>query len=118
MRNAKLWIFIAAVAVLVVLNHFFGWSQMITDGSLMDWLASLVGERPVLAAVLYVVISFVGCVVLALPGVAFAIFAGLVFGPVMGTLLCWLSMSLGCSLSFLVGRYFLQDAIKPKLQKS
>ena len=36
MRNAKLWIFIAAVAVLVVLNHFFGWSQMITDGSLMD----------------------------------------------------------------------------------
>lgn len=118
MRNAKLWIFIAAVAVLVVLNHFFGWSQMITDGRLMDWLASLVGERPVLAAVLYVVISFVGCVVLALPGVAFAIFAGLVFGPVMGTLLCWLSMSLGCSLSFLVGRYFLQDAIKPKLQKS
>lgn len=118
MRNAKLWIFIAAVVVLVVLNHFFGWSKMITDGSLMDWLASLVDERPVLAAVLYVVISFVGCVVLALPGVAFAIFAGLVFGPVMGTLLCWLSMSLGCSLSFLVGRYFLQDAIKPKLQKS
>lgn len=118
MRNAKLWIFIAAVVVLVVLNHFFGWSKMITDGSLMDWLASLVDERPVLAAVLYVVISFVGCVVLALPGVAFAIFAGLVFGPMMGTLLCWLSMSLGCSLSFLVGRYFLQDAIKPKLQKS
>lgn len=118
MRNAKLWIFIAAVVALVVLNHFFGWSKMITDGSLMDWLASLVDERPVLAAVLYVVISFVGCVVLALPGVAFAIFAGLVFGPVMGTLLCWLSMSLGCSLSFLVGRYFLQDAIKPKLQKS
>lgn len=118
MRNAKLWIFIAAVAILFVLNHIFGWSEMISDGTLMDGLAAMVGERPLLAAALYVVISFVGCVVLALPGVVFAIFAGLVFGPIEGTLLCWLSMSLGCSLSFLVGRYFLQDAIKPKLQKS
>lgn len=91
---------------------------MISDGDFVDSLKVMIGQHPILAALLYLVVSFVGCVVLALPGVLFAIFAGVVFGPIEGTLLCWASMSLGCSLSFLVGRYFLQDAIKPKLKKS
>lgn len=116
MRNKKLWIFIGVAVALVVLNYVFGWSSMITEG--MDSLMVMVDEHHVLAAAIYVVASFVGCVVLALPGVAFAISAGLIFGPIEGTLLCWLSMSLGCSLSFIVGRYFLQDAIKPQLKKS
>ena len=37
---------------------------------------------------IYMVVMIVGCVVLALPGVTFAIIAGTLFGPWMGTFLC------------------------------
>lgn len=118
MRNVKLWIFIGIVILVVALNHVFGWSDMLLDDGMMDRLSQMMNDQPVLAALIYCVISFVGSVILALPGVLFAISAGLLFGPVEGTLLCWISMSFGAALSFLVGRFFLQDSIKPKLEKS
>ena len=118
MRNVKLWAFIGIVALVLVLNHVFGWSDLLLNDGMMDSLSTMMRDQPVLAAFIYCVVSFVGSVVLALPGVLFAISAGVLFGPVEGTLLCWISMSFGASFSFIVGRFFLQDALKPKLEKS
>jgi uncharacterized membrane protein YdjX (TVP38/TMEM64 family) len=60
----------------------------------------------------------VGCVVLALPGVTFAIIAGVVFGPVLGTVCCSVATTLGAMIAFLVGRFFLKDSIKPVAMKN
>ena len=118
MKNAKVWLFVAIVVAVVIANHFFGWSDWIASGQLQRTLDAMIGENYVLACVVYVALSIVGSVVLALPGVLFALAAGAIFGPVVGTLLCWLSMSVGACGAFIAGRYFLKDALKPKLEKN
>ena len=70
------------------------------------------------AALLYCIITVIGCVVLALPGVTFAVFAGVLFGPWLGTLLCLLATTVGAVAAFLVGRFFLKDTVKPMVEKN
>ena len=70
------------------------------------------------AALLYCLVTVVGCVVLALPGVTFAVLAGLLFGPWLGTLLCLLATTVGAIIAFVVGRFFLQDSIRPLVMKN
>ena len=70
-----------------------------------------------LAILLYMVLTVVGCVVLALPGVTFAILAGLLFGPVIGTICCSLATTIGAVLAFIAGRFFLKDSIGPVVAK-
>ena len=118
MKYAKVWIFAAVVVAICIANHFLGWSDWIANGELQRMLEGMIGENYVLACVVYVILSIVGSVVLALPGILFALAAGAIFGPVMGTLLCWFSMSLGAIGAFIAGRYFLKDAIKPKLEQN
>jgi uncharacterized membrane protein YdjX (TVP38/TMEM64 family) len=50
--------------------------------------------------------------------VTFAFFGGALFGPMAGTLLCLIATTAGASLAFLVGRYFLRDAVKPLVEKN
>ena len=118
MKYAKVWIFAAVVVAICIANHFLGWSDWIANGELQRMLEGMIGENYVLACVVYVILSIVGSVVLALPGILFALAAGAIFGPVMGTLLCWFSMSLGAIGAFIAGRYFLKDALKPKLEQN
>ena len=118
MKYAKVWIFAAVVVAICIANHFLGWSDWIANGELQRMLEGMIGENYVLACVVYVILSIAGSVVLALPGILFALAAGAIFGPVMGTLLCWFSMSLGAIGAFIAGRYFLKDALKPKLEQN
>ena len=117
-RNYKLLVFLGLVVLIVVLNFVFGWSDMIASGQFLDWLQSMLADHPFETGLIYVVLSIIGCVVLALPGVIFAIAAGTLFGAVTGTFLCWLAVTLGAMASFLVGRYFLKDSLKPKLAQN
>ena len=115
---AKVVVFVAIVAAAIAANAVFGWTDWVMSGRLHDELTQLVNQNYALACALYCVVAIVGCVVLALPGVLFALAAGAVFGPVVGTVLCWASMTLGACGAFCVGRYFLKDALKPRLEKS
>lgn len=118
MKNKKLWIFIGLIIVILVLNHVFGWSEWLGDSRNLEFLRSLVKENLVLAMLIYTAITIVSCVVLAIPGVTFAIIAGVVFGPVLGTICCSLATTLGAMIAFLVGRFFLKDSIKPIASKN
>lgn len=117
-KPARIWVFAAAVALAVGLNAAFGWSDALADGRLLAGLQALVAEHPLQAGLLYVGLSVVGCVVLAVPGVVFALVAGTVFGALWGTFLCWAAVSAGACLAFVAGRYFLKDALKPRLARS
>lgn len=118
MKNKKLWIFIGIIAVILFLDHIFKWSSYIGDFDNLQFLKDMVNENLFFAVMLYVGITIIGCVVLALPGVTFAIAAGLLFGPVLGTVCCSAATTIGAMLAFAVGRFFLKDSIKPVVMKN
>ena len=118
MKNKKLWIFIGIILLILVGNHIFGWSSYLGNADNLKFLENLVKENMALAIAAYMVLTIIGCVVLALPGVTFAIIAGLIFGPVLGTICCSLATTIGAMAAFVVGRFFLQDSIKPMAMKN
>lgn len=122
MQKKKNWIkiiiFVCIVTGILMLNHHYGWSSYLGDMSNLMFLKTMVEENIVAALALYIIITIVGCVVLALPGVTFAVIAGMLFGPIWGSFACLLATTVGAMLAFLVGKFFLKDAVKPMLEKN
>ena len=114
---AKPAIFVAVIALLLVLNAVFGWSGMLEQAMGAEGLRVMMEAHPVRAVALYLVVTVIGCVALFMPGIVFAIIAGLAFGPIWGSVLCLIAATVGSSLSFLVGRYFLKDSLKPRIAR-
>lgn len=110
--------FVGIVVLVLVLNHIFGWSAYIGDMDNLKNLEAIVQKNLALAVLIYGGASIVGCVVLALPGVTFAIAAGLLFGPLLGTICCCVATTIGAMLAFIAGRYFLKDSVKPMVMKN
>lgn len=117
-KYAKPAALVLIAAVILLLDRRFGWSQLLGDLKNLPILTKLVQENLMQAALLYCIITVIGCVVLALPGVTFAVFAGVLFGPWLGTLLCLLATTVGAVAAFLVGRFFLKDTVKPMAEKN
>lgn len=118
MKNKKLWIFIGLVVLIMILNHMFGWSAYLGDPGSLDFLEQLIRENMAGAIGIYLAVTVIGSVVLALPGVTFAVLAGLLFGPALGTFLCVVAATAGAVLAFLAGRFFLRDSIRPAAMKN
>lgn len=118
MKNKKLWIFGGIILLIVILHHIFDWSSYISTAENLEFMKRIVQNNLPLAILLYMVLTVVGCVVLALPGVTFAILAGLLFGPVIGTICCSLATTIGAVLAFIAGRFFLKDSIGPVVAKN
>ncbi|KSV57804.1 TVP38/TMEM64 family protein [Acetivibrio ethanolgignens] len=118
MKNKKLGIFAGAVILVLILNHSFGWSSYIGDMDNLKRLEGIVQDNLLLALVIYIGFTIAGCVVLALPGVTFAIAAGLLFGPLLGTVCCSMATTIGAMLAFAAGRFFLKDSVKPVVIKN
>ena len=83
------------IVVILVLNHIYGWSEYLSDSDNLKFLSDMIQDHFVLAALIYIGLTVVACVVLALPGVTFAILAGVIFGPWWGTLLCLIATTQG-----------------------
>lgn len=118
MKKIKLIVFILLVAVILILDHRFGWSGYLGNLDNLGFLKEMVQQNLWQAMLIYLIVTVVGCVVLALPGATFALFAGILFGPWLGILNCLVATTLGASAAFLTGRFFLKDSIKPIAQKN
>lgn len=114
----KLILFISVIIAIIILNNRYGWSTYLNDTKNLDFIKQMVDDNLFLALVMYTVLTIIGCVLLAIPGVTFALFAGLIFGPLLGIFACLIATTIGASLAFIVGRFFLKDAIKPMLEKN
>lgn len=117
-KLVKPGIFVVAILLVFLLNKRLGWSDYITDPRWYQRLQGTMQDNYLKVVVIYMVVMVVGCVVLALPGVTFAIIAGTLFGPWMGTFLCSISATIGAILAFLVGRFFLRDSLRDKVMKN
>ena len=114
----KIFIFIAIIIIIFFLNKHFNLSSYISSEDSLNYLKEMVKDNILKASIIYIALTIIGCVVLALPGATFAIFSGIIFGPYLGILLCLIATTIGASLAFLVGRFFLKDAVKPMLEKN
>ncbi len=110
--------FACVVVMLLVGNAVFGWSDLFDASGVIPALRELMAQNLLLALFVYVLGVAVLGTLLALPGALFAVVAGVCFGPVLGTAACTVAATLGAVLSFLMGRYFLQDAIRPRAMRS
>jgi uncharacterized membrane protein YdjX (TVP38/TMEM64 family) len=118
MKNKKMWVFAGTIVVILCLNHIFGWSSYISNMDNMAFLKQAVEDNLPYAIAIYMLLTIAGCAFLALPGVTFAIFAGLLFGPVLGTICCSAATTIGAVLAFAAGRFFLKDAVRPMVIKN
>lgn len=114
----KLASFTGIILAVLVCNHVYGWSAYLSGKGTLKFLGRMAEEHMAAAIGAYMVITVIGCVVLTLPGVTFAILAGLLFGPVLGTACCTVAATLGAMAAFLTGRFFLKDSIKPVVMKN
>ena len=90
---------IAGVTLWATLNR-----NQFDPASLDAWLASF----GVLAPLVYVILFMIGTVAFV-PGSLFALAGGVLFGPVLGSVLNLLGATLGASLAFLSARYLAGD---------
>ena len=117
-KYVKIIVFIIIILAILIGNQYFGWSAYLGDADRFMFLTESVNENKALAFAIYVGLTIIGCVVLALPGITFALIAGMLFGPWLGILACLVATTLGAMLAFLVGRFFLKDAVKPMVEKN
>jgi uncharacterized membrane protein YdjX (TVP38/TMEM64 family) len=117
-KNFKLIVFGLLIVCVFILNQIFGWSDYLSNTDNLRFLSDMIEQHFLTAAMLYIVLTVIACVVLALPGVTFAILASVIFGPWWGTLFCLIATTLGAIIAFLVGRFFLHDSIKPMIEKN
>ena len=93
-KHAKLIIFCLIIAVILILNHIFGWSEYLSNSENLQFLSDMIQDHFALAALIYIGLTIIACVGLALPGITFAILAGVLFGPWWGTLFCLAASSM------------------------
>lgn len=117
-KSFKISIFILIIIAVCIIDKHFGCSSYLCNMDNLKFLTQLVDENLFLALSIYTIITIVGCVILALPGITFAVLAGMMLGPVYGIFACLFATTLGAAIAFLVGRFFLKDSIKPMLEKN
>ena len=117
-KNSKLIIFGLLIVLIFLLNQKFGWSDYLSNSENLQFLSAMINDNFALAALIYTGLTVIACVVLALPGVTFAILAAVLFGPWWGTLFCLIATTIGAIIAFIVGRFFLSDSIKPVVEKN
>ncbi len=117
-KYIKIITFAFIILLILVLNHYFGWSDYLSNADNLMFLKETVEEHFLWALCIYIVLTIIGCVVLALPGITFAVAAGILFGPFMGIFACLIATTLGAMFAFLVGRFFLKESVKPMLEKN
>jgi uncharacterized membrane protein YdjX (TVP38/TMEM64 family) len=76
-------------------------------GELKAWIGSLGAWGPVVYVFIYIL-----AVITALPGSAITLFAGALFGSVLGTVVVSIGSTLGAAMSFLIARYFARGAVE------
>ncbi len=115
---AKPAVFACLALAVVVASCAIGGADGFASFPLWARLEATVKENLALALAVYLACTVVGCTVFVLPGVVFALAAGMLFGPVLGTVACVVAATAGAVLAFLAGRFFLRDAIRPRAMKN
>lgn len=103
--------------IILYLDQTFSWSARLQAQETLEQLQAFAQEEVLLAGGLYLGVMVLASVLLALPGVVLAIVAGVMFPPLLATLLCVVASTLSAGLAFLLARWLLKDLLKPVVMK-
>lgn len=109
---------LVVVAALGICGAACGWGDYLVGAEGIARLDELVAENLPAALAVYGASVVVAGTLLAVPGLLFALAAGVLFGPWLGTAACVVASTLGAVLAFLMGRTFLKDAVKPMAMRN
>lgn len=116
MKNAKIWIAVAAV-LLIAAFFYFDLGQYLSLDYLKQKHQSIVefyGENRLLTIVGFFSL-YVGVTGLSLPGAAIlTLAAGAIFGFVTGLIIVSFASTLGATLAFLISRFLFRDSVQNK----
>ncbi len=116
MKNAKIWIAVAAV-LLIAAFFYFDLGQYLSLDYLKQKHQSIVefyGENRLLTIVGFFFL-YVGVTGLSLPGAAIlTLAAGAIFGFVTGLIIVSFASTLGATLAFLISRFLFRDSVQNK----
>ncbi|MDF2557510.1 MAG: hypothetical protein K0R71_1338 [Bacillales bacterium] len=114
----KVFIFTIVFLSLYLLNRHYEWLNVFLSKDRIQDFEKLVSQYYWRSVLIYILITVVGSVAFALPGVTFAIVAGILFGPWLGSLYCLIATTIGAVFAFIAGRTFLKDSLKPLVMKN
>ena len=117
-KQYKILMFAALIIIVIACDRHFGCSEYLRNTENLAFLNQMVKENLPAAVAIYTIFTIIGCVVLALPGITFAVLAGMMLGPWLGILACLFATTLGACIAFIAGRFFLRESIKPLLEKN
>ena len=117
-KQYKILIFASLIIMVIACDRHFGCSEYLRNTENLAFLNQMVKENLPAAVAIYTIFTIIGCVVLALPGITFAVLAGMMLGPWLGILACLFATTLGACIAFIAGRFFLRESIKPLLEKN
>ena len=109
MNKAKLALGILVAILLIALFRYFHVSEVLKQS--LDWISSLGPWAPLIFIMVYIF----ACVFF-IPGSILTLGAGVIFGVVKGSLIVSIAATLGATAAFLVGRYFIREAIAKKIE--
>ena len=113
----KIYVFAVGMILLFLIGKYSGWSGRLLNGDLTQALQHITVENLPAAIFIYLVVTAVGSVAFALPGISFAILAGLLFGPVLGDDLLYSCSYFGSSCSFSLRQIFSERYSRGSCQK-
>lgn len=106
--KSHLWrrplVLLAALATMLIVTKVFAPVDILRVWR--NWLQDLGPWGPLFFVIIYSVAA-----VAVIPGSAFTVAAGVLFGSALGIILVSLGATIGASLAFLVSRYFARDAV-------
>ncbi|OLS02764.1 TVP38/TMEM64 family protein [Tissierella creatinophila] len=117
-EHRKSLYFISILLLGLFLSRKFELRSYLTDINSLKEIKTMIDNNYIVSILLYLIFTIIGSSVLALPGITFAIIAGGLFGPWLGSFYCLLGTTLGAIFSFLLSRYLLKDSIKELVKKN
>lgn len=104
---------IATFILLIIISWIFDLFQYISlerINDLSNWINSFGLLAPIVFIILYLLAT-----ILFLPGTPLTLLAGIIFGPILGTIYVSLASTLGATISFIIARFMGRDFIENKL---
>lgn len=114
----KVYVLAVGMILLFLVGKYSGWTEWLFNGDFTQALQRITERNLPIAILIYLAAAAIGSVAFALPGISFAIIAGLLFGPMLGTICCTIAATLGAVAAFLLGRYFLKDTVEAAAGKN
>lgn len=97
------------VATLLILAQKFNAQQLLIDA--LDWIKTLGPWGPIAFIIIYILAT-----VLFLPGSLLTLGAGLLFGPIFGSIYVSVASTIGATCAFLVGRYLARGWVSKQIE--